>query len=431
MKSRLLVLFALSFLIGVAGAQAETVKGRIKYISNKANTIQIDVKGREPVVVRYDAQTAYEGVDGIDGLGAPDLIAAEFEPGKAASKIKKIVFGLPPGVEIGIQELVGILQGQSGPYLLGDARPKKRYLEGHVPSATATPVDDAEAFKALLPENKDQLLVFYCGGPTCPFTGQAIEIAQGAGYTNLKGFQEGLPGWNKAKLPVHSNRVWVSENLNPQHVVIDVRDPAAAAASHLPGAVSLPAAAMVAMTEKFVAADKEAQLPGVSDMRAPIILYADTHTDRDVLLAFRELRSWGYGDVTILEGGLNAWTADGLPTASNALVGEITYVKKLAKGAIAPEEFAQLEQARDKVVFLDVRADAEVAEKGKLRGAVHIPLDSLDARLGELPADHEIITYCENGIRAEMAYETLREKGYKARFLNEVIVFDADGNYRL
>ena len=431
MKNTILAMLLSASLIGVTGVEAETLKGRIKYISNKANSLQIDIKGKEPIVIRFNDQTAFQGVDGIGGLSEGDLIAAEVSEGAPASSIKKSVFGLPPGVEIDIQELLAVLQGQRGDYLLGDARPKKRYLEGHIPSAVPTPTNDVEAFKALLPENRDQLLVFYCGGPTCPFTGEAVEITQAAGYTNVKGFQAGIPGWKKAKLPVHATRAWLADNLDEHHVVIDVRDPAAAASSHIPGAVTMTTERLAAMTQDFIAADKEAQLPGVRDLRAPIVLYSNTHTDRDVLLAYRELRDWGYSNATVLEGGLDAWKADGLPVASQSLATAINYSKALAKGAIAPAEFAELEKSRDQVVFLDVRSDAEVAEKGKLRGAVHIPLDSLQARLGELPAQGQIITYCENGIRAEMAYETLREQGLNARFLNEVIEFDTDGNYRL
>ena len=418
-------------LMAAPAAQADEAKGRIKYISNKANTIQLNVKGKDPVVVRFDDNTVFEGVDGIKGLSPPDLIVAEFEPGAPATRIKKVVFGLPPGVEIDIQEMLAILQGQRGEYLLGDARPAKRYVEGHVPSAVSTPVTKPEALTEQLPANKDQLLVFYCGGPTCPFTGQAVEIAQAAGYTNVKGFQVGIPGWKKQKLPVHSSRGWLAKNLDEHHVIIDVRDPALAAKRHIPGAVTLTTAQLAAMTEQFIAQDKEALLPGVKDMRAPVVLYADTHSDRDVLLAFRELRGWGYSGVSVLEGGLDAWMADELPIANDALATEIKYSKALAKGAIAPAEFADLEKSRDNVVFVDVRSDAEVAEKGQLKDSMHMPLDSLEGRLGELPQDKEVIVYCENGIRAEMAYETLRDKGYKTRFLNEVIEFDADGNYSL
>ncbi len=432
MNAKTLSWMLAGLLVLATGAEAETVKGRIKYISNKANTIQVDVKDKAPVVVRFADTTVFEGVDGIDGLGPPDLIVADFEPGAPASKIKKVIFGLPPGVEIDINEVLAILQGQRGEYLLGDARPAKRYLESHVPSAVSTPVaKDTDAFMAKLPSNKDMLLVFYCGGPTCPFTGTAVKLAQDAGYTNVKGFQAGIPGWKKQKLPVHSNRNWLSERLDGHHVVIDVRDPAVASQSHLSTAVTMPAATLSSMTEGFIDRDEEAQLPGVSDRRAPIVLYSNTQSDRDVLLAFRELRSWGYSNVSVLEGGLDAWKADGLPLESGQLATAITYSKKLAPGAIAPQEFAKLEASRDNVVFVDVRSDAELAKKGQLKDSVHIPLDALSGRMGELSPDKEVVLYCENGIRAEMAYETLREKGYKVRFLNEVIEFDADGNYSL
>ena len=71
-------------------------------------------------------------------------------------------------------------------------------------------------------KDKAGLLVFYCGGPTCPYTGDAVKIAQAAGYTNLKGYQAGLPGWKKAKLPVHAEPSWLAKRLNPQHVVLDI-----------------------------------------------------------------------------------------------------------------------------------------------------------------------------------------------------------------
>lgn len=432
MNAKILSWMLAGLLVLTTGAEAETAKGRIKYISNKANTIQINVKGKEPVVVRFADSTVFENVDGISGLGPPDLIVAEFEPGAPASKIKKVVFGLPPGVEIDLNEVLAILQGQRGEYLLGDARPAKRYMESHVPSAVSMPVaKDTDAFMAKLPADKDMLLVFYCGGPTCPFTGKAVKLAQEAGYTNVKGFQAGIPGWKKQKLPVHSNRTWLSKNLDEHHVVIDVRDPAMASGEHLPTAVTMTAATLASMTEGFIDRDEEAEMPGVSDRRAPIVLYSNTQSDRDVLLAFRELRNWGYSNVSVLEGGLDAWTTDGLPVTTGQLATAISYSKKLAPGAIAPQEFAVLEESRDNVVFVDVRSDAELEKKGQLKDSVHIPLDALSDRMGELSADKEMVIYCENGIRAEMAYETLREKGYKVRFLNEVIEFDADGNYSL
>ena len=128
---KLLAISLIALLFLPATAMSDTAKGRIKFISNKANTIQIDVKGKEPVVVSFGAETQWEGASGIKDLGPPDLIQVEFEPGKPASKIKKITFGLPPGVEIGIKDLLAILQGKQGKYLLGDGRPATHFPNGH------------------------------------------------------------------------------------------------------------------------------------------------------------------------------------------------------------------------------------------------------------------------------------------------------------
>ena len=69
-----------------------------------------------------------------------------------------------------------------------------------------------------------------------------MEKAQQAGYTNLKGYQAGLPGWKKNKLPVHTDAAWLAKNLNEQTVILDVRDTQASSRSHIQGAVALPLA---------------------------------------------------------------------------------------------------------------------------------------------------------------------------------------------
>jgi rhodanese-related sulfurtransferase len=171
--------------------QAETVKGRIQVISRQAATIQIDVKGKK-VVVRSDANTRFDGAAGLKDLNPPDLIEVEREPGKAATMIKKIVFGLPPGVEISVEELLKIMtSGQT--YNLFDARPVKRFGAGHIPGARPVFPKD-ENFLGLLPADKDALLVFYCGGPTCPYTGVAVGKAQEARLHQPQGLSGRHPG---------------------------------------------------------------------------------------------------------------------------------------------------------------------------------------------------------------------------------------------
>ena len=59
-------------------------------------------------------------------------------------------------------------------------------------------------------------------------------------------------------------------------------------------------------------------------------------------------------------------------------------------GRVTVEEFKQL-VARNMVVVLDVRN--EQVDR-KIRGALHMPYNDINARAGELPRDREIVTYC-------------------------------------
>lgn len=91
-------------------------------------------------------------------------------------------------------------------------------------------------------------------------------------------------------------------------------------------------------------------------------------------------------------GGLAAWGAGG----------EIRSYRRAT--------FADLADAGD-VVVLDVRRADEWAES-RLDGAVHIPLDELDARLEEVPAG-EVWVHCATGYRASIAASLLDRAGRK------------------
>ena len=51
--------------------------------------------------------------------------------------------------------------------LVIDARPESRYAQSHLPGAVSISVEKmAKEMGAVLPKDKEQMLVFYCGGPT-------------------------------------------------------------------------------------------------------------------------------------------------------------------------------------------------------------------------------------------------------------------------
>jgi rhodanese-related sulfurtransferase/DNA-binding transcriptional ArsR family regulator len=78
-----------------------------------------------------------------------------------------------------------------------------------------------------------------------------------------------------------------------------------------------------------------------------------------------------------------------------------------------------LDRVRDGLVtVLDVRPPEEYAQ-GHIPGALNIPLDRLESRVGELSSDREIVAYCR-GPWCVLSFEAvarLRKAGIKARRL--------------
>jgi rhodanese-related sulfurtransferase len=227
-----------------------------------------------------------------------------------------------------------------------------------------------------------------------------------------------MPAWKKAGNLVLSEPAYLKDLIEKDiaHVVIDLRSPAEARKGSIPGAVSIPMSELAAAKERFPA-----------DKSAPIILYSDNMNEE----AFKTVRGWGYRETTLLRGGFEAWKQMGGKISGGDLKTAISYVPKPRPGEISIEEFRVIAEngSADKVI-LDVR-DTDEAMNGMLKDAINIPAGQIKNRLAELPKDKEIITHCTTGIRAEMAYDDLKENGVKARFLNAVIQVDKDGKYEI
>ncbi|MBQ7227130.1 MAG: CoA-disulfide reductase, partial [Clostridia bacterium] len=77
---------------------------------------------------------------------------------------------------------------------------------------------------------------------------------------------------------------------------------------------------------------------------------------------------------------------------------------------------------RDDVILLDTRTITEY-EWGHADGFIHIPLDDLRNRLGELDKNKKIYVMCQSGLRSYIAVRILVQHGYDA--------FNFSGGYRL
>ncbi len=69
--------------------------------------------------------------------------------------------------------------------------------------------------------------------------------------------------------------------------------------------------------------------------------------------------------------------------------------------------------ASGEVQLIDVRQDFEWQE-GRIEGSVHIPLDVLPARAGEIDRERAVIFACRSGARSAMATDAFRASGIEA-----------------
>lgn len=84
--------------------------------------------------------------------------------------------------------------------VLIDSRPDRTAEKGSIPGAINIPDNKFDAAK--LPADKTKPLIFFCGGLICDLSDKSAHKAIKLGYTNVRVYTEGYPGWaaaNKAK----------------------------------------------------------------------------------------------------------------------------------------------------------------------------------------------------------------------------------------
>lgn len=166
----------------------------------------------------------------------------------------------------------------------------------------------------------------------------------------------------------------------------------------------------------------------------PVVVY---ETDSGIRAArlFWFLEYLGHPNVRVLDGGVRAWTAAGLPLTREARAPETS----TWHGTPVPERVATWEDVlgfleRPEVAIVDTRSRDEYlgrlvrAERGgAIPGAVNLEwtrnldesgrfksveaLRSMYEPLGVLP-DKTVVTYCQGGYRAAHSYLALRILGY-------------------
>jgi len=322
-----------------------------------------------------------------------------------------------------LQKLVA-MGPEKGRYFLFDSRPTPRFLEGAIPTAVNLPFPAFDKNLDKLPADKGALMVFYCSGKTCNMSPGSLAKAKKLGYTNAKVFIEGMPAWTKKQPGVLSPAALKAAYLdtNTPLVILDARPAALASKGFVKGAVAADPAKVADLLKAFPAAK----------LKPPVVVVDETGGEAARTVA-TELVKAGYVGVNVLTGGFKAWQAAALPVETGALAAKAVFVPKPRPGSISAGEFTKIAEAAPAeraAIILDVR-NVDETKNGVIKGAITIPEPQLLARLSEIPKGKLVLCHCSTGIRAELAYHLLKEKGYDVRFLPTEITIIDSGEFTL
>ena len=80
---------------------------------------------------------------------------------------------------------------------------------------------------------------------------------------------------------------------------------------------------------------------------------------------------------------------------------------------VSPAEVRDMQERKEKVVYLDVREPNEW-NLGHLPGAVHLPRGNLEGKVeGLIGRDQKVVIYCARGNRSALAALTMKQMGYE------------------
>jgi rhodanese-related sulfurtransferase len=402
----------------------------------KSQSIQLDVGAAAPQILRFDPK-ALKVIDAgtekkpefLRDAKKRHEVQVTFVEKDGAKVVSEIRFKGPVKIDpanlidyAGVAKLVAEGPAKT-PYTLIDSRPLLRFQEGAIPTAIHLPFIGFDKFVDRLPKDKNQLVVFYCGGITCTLSPNSLKKAKLLGYTNLRVYREGQPEWQtrnyQVTTPQFVKAAYIDRDI--PHVMVDARTSADATSGHIKGAVSVPAGQEKAVLKSLPAAQ----------LKAPIIVYDGRGGDQAVTVA-QALVKAGQQNVLVLNEGMIGWQAAGYAMESGTPAPtKIAYAPKPRAGSLPMADFTALaKNTPADVLILDVRNPDEAAQ-GVIKGSLLIPDEELAARMGELPKNKRIVTHCLTGIRAEMAYHKLKEAGFNAAFLNNEIEIAKDGSFKI
>ena len=195
----------------------------------------------------------------------------------------------PTTTDISTDELRRVLG--DGSATVFDARPMREFAISHIPGAlnvSARPgmpahlyVSDVAEIDRLLNGDRSRPLILYCNGPTCGKSRRLAAELLGAGYTNVRRYQLGAPGWRLlggAMQTLPEALPYIATDRTA--VWIDARDPQAFSAGTIRGARNIPRSGLGVGREQGVML--EAKLDGrlpMEDHNTRIIVFGASAAD--------------------------------------------------------------------------------------------------------------------------------------------------------
>ena len=318
--------------------------------------------------------------------------------------------------------------------MLIDSRPTARkYDIGHIPTAVNIPDTSFDKLApTMLPKDKAMLLVFYCEGHDCILSHSSAAKAEALGYTNVRVFAEGFPGWvaggNLPAVSVAYIKKLIDEKA--PMTLIDARPKARKYdLGYIPTAINIPDSQFDSLAPKMLPADKAAPLYFYCDGLACVL-------SNDSALKAVKL---GYTNVKVVPEGYPAWVKACGPGPTAAAGAAPAAAKAPAieagkeAGSIAVASFERIfKEAPDSVFLIDVR-DPKEFDNGTFKGAINMPLSTLEKNLDKLPTGKPIIFFCGAGARSGEAHDLvkLHKPEMKTVFLDADIKWTKDGAYTI
>lgn len=226
----------------------------------------------------------------------------------------------------------------------------------------------------------------------------------------------------------------------PAPVLVDVRDNNTYDLEHLPGAVNVPVEHTFNETgdrSRIASLQQIRKLLSIAGIKNSdyLVLYDDGSL-KDAAHVFWVLETYGHKKLSVLDGGVAAWTAQhGKLTGIETLRQKSQYIPNIATHRLSTKLATLLGIKNSKVEIIDARVYAEYVglksasrRKGHIPGAISIPWKEnlardkpypqlkstrkLHALYHALDKKEHIITYCNRGKESAVSYLVLRDLGY-------------------